>query len=185
MSNTPYAVDQQVSRTSNVLVLKVDPPCAGTTADINISTTLQSRTNHSGEYSVKLYDVGSTTVVYDLTATADVTGAMIIDGAANTIAPGTYQIAVKYPNSLHAVQTVTLAAGANSVYMGILPMGDANDDNFVTLLDFSLLASTFNTDVSETLDGRADFNGDGFVTLLDFSILASNFNTGGQEPSTP
>ena len=185
VSNTPYAVDQQVSRTSNVLVLKVDPPCAGTTADINISTTLQSRTNHSGEYSVKLYDVGSTTVVYDLTATADVTGAMIIDGAANTIAPGTYQIAVKYPNSLQAVQTVTLAAGANSVYMGILPMGDANDDNFVTLLDFSLLASTFNTDVSETLDGRADFNGDGFVTLLDFSILASNFNTGGQEPSTP
>ncbi|MEH6511549.1 MAG: malectin domain-containing carbohydrate-binding protein [Maribacter arcticus] len=185
VSNTPYAADQQVSRTSNVLVLKVDPPCAGTTADINISATLQSRTDHSGDYSVKLYDVGSTTAVYDLTATADAAGNMTIDGTVNTIAPGTYQLAVKYPNSLQVVQTVTLAAGANSVSMGILPMGDANDDNFVTLLDFSLLASTFNTDVSETLDGRADFNGDGFVTLLDFSILASNFNTGGQEPSTP
>ncbi len=184
VSNTPYALDQQVSQTSNVLVLKVDPPCAGTTADINIATTLQSRTDHSGEYSVKLYDVGSTTVVYDLTATADATGAMLIDGAANTIAPGTYQVAVKYPNSLQAVQTVTLVAGANTVDMGELLMGDANEDNEVGLEDFSILVSVFGLDLGEPgYDARSDFNGDNSIGLEDFSVLVSNFNTSGEEPS--
>lgn len=186
VSNTPYAVDQQVSRTSNVLVLKVDPPCAGTTADINISATLQSRTDHSGDYSVKLYDVGSTTAVYDLTATADAAGNMTIDGAVNTIDPGTYQIAVKYPNSLQVVQTVTLVAGANSVTMGELPMGDANNDNTVSAVDFSILVTTFNVGSGGTgYDARADFNGDNLVSAVDFSVLVTNFNTAGENPSAP
>ncbi len=184
VSNTPYAIDQQVSRTSNVLVLKVDPPCAGTTADINISTTLQSRTNHSGGYSVKLYDVGSITAVYDLTATADVAGNMIIDGTVNTIAPGSYQLAVKYLNSLQVVQTVTLVAGANSINMGELRMGDAVNDNIVDILDFSLLGASY--DISAGQPGfisEADFNGDGIIDILDFSLLGSNYDTLGENPS--
>jgi len=48
--------------------------------------------------------------------------------------------------------------------------GDANGDQRVDLVDFSILASTFGT-----TDKRADFNGDGFVNLPDFSILAANF----------
>lgn len=186
VSNTPYAVDQQVSRTSNVLVLKVDPPCAGTTADINISATLQSRTNHSGDYSVKLYDVGSTTAVYDVTATADAAGTMTIDGTVNTIVPGTYQLAVKYPNSLQVLQTVTLEAGANAVTIGELLMGDANEDNTIGLEDFSILVSVFGLDLGETgYDARSDFNGDNSIGLEDFSVLVSNFNTSGEEPNMP
>ena len=180
VSNGPYAVDQQVSRTSNVLVLKVDPPCAGTTADINLSATLQSRTDHSGDYSVKLYDVGSTTAVYDLTATADAAGNMTISG----IVPGTYELALKYPNSLQAVQTVTAVPGANSINMGELRMGDAVNDNFVDVLDFSLLGASY--DISTGQPGfisEADFNGDGIIDVLDFSLLGANYDTPGEKPS--
>jgi hypothetical protein len=67
------------------------------------------------------------------------------------------------------------------VDFGILREGDANDDNFVTLLDFSILASTFGI-CEGTLgyDDRADFNEDGCITLTDFSLLATNFGEGGE-----
>ena len=100
------------------------------------------------------------------------------------IAPGTYQVAVKYPNSLQVVKTITLATGANSDSMGQLPTGDANNDNAVTGLDFSILVTTFNLQQGDAgYDSRADFNGSTTVTGLDFSLLVSNFNTQGQFPS--
>ncbi len=185
VSNTAYAVDQQVSRTSNVLVLKVDSPCAGTTADINISATLQSRTEHSGEYSIKLYNVGSTTVVHDIIGTADSNGSISIDGTINSIAPGDYQLAIKYPNSLQVVQTVTLVSGDNDITIGELLMGDANGDNTIGLEDFSILVSVFGLDFGETgYNETPDFNGDNTIGLEDFSVLVSNFNTAGEEAST-
>jgi hypothetical protein len=58
--------------------------------------------------------------------------------------------------------------------------GDTNDDNQVTLADFSILAGSFNLS-SDMMgyDPRADLNGDGAVTLTDFSLLSGNFNTTG------
>ena len=185
VSDAPYGVDEQVSRTSNVLVLKVDSPCAGTTADINIATTLQSRTDHSGDYSIKLYNVGSTTVVHDITGTADSNGSISIDGTINSIVPGDYQLAIKYPNSLQIVQTITLVAGDNEIPIGELLMGDANGDNTIGLEDFSILVSVFGLDFGETgYNETPDFNGDNTIGLEDFSVLVSNFNTAGEEPNT-
>jgi hypothetical protein len=178
-SSGPYAVGQQVSMTSNVLILKVDPNCTAVGASLNVNATLQGRTDHSGTYAVKFYDANDGTLVYDLTATADAFGDMSVTG----IAPGDYEVAVKYPNSLQVVQAKTIAAGTNSISMGQLPGGDANGiDNQVSLLDFSILAGIFNTPAPNPGLG-ADFNGDGFITALDFSILASNFGTQGQVPT--
>ncbi|MDP5172875.1 MAG: malectin domain-containing carbohydrate-binding protein [Bacteroidia bacterium] len=149
-------------------------------ANVAISATLQGRSNFSGDYTMTLYPVGSNVATATYTATADAAGNMAFSG----VAPGTWQVALKYPNSLQVVQTMTLVEGANSGSMGQLPMGDANDDNFVTALDFSVMVATFNkqsTDVG--FDTRADFNGDGFVTSLDFSLMVTNFNQQGQEPS--
>lgn len=47
---------------------------------------------------------------------------------------------------------------------------DLNNDNDVTLSDFSAFRSTFGT-----MDADADFNGDGDVSLSDFSIFRSSF----------
>ena len=90
-------------------------------------------------------------------------------------------MAVKNAQFLQRVVTVTLADGANTVNVGELLAGDANDDNAVTSLDFSILANTFNLSSADGgYDGRADFNGDGSVTSLDFSLLAGNFNVSGE-----
>lgn len=69
-------------------------------------------------------------------------------------------------------RTVSLYAGANAW----LP-GDVNGDGAVTLVDFSLLARSFNLRLGDpNYDPRADFNGDSTVSLADFSLLATYFN---------
>jgi hypothetical protein len=93
------------------------------------------------------------------------------------IAPGTHSIRVKHAQSLAVVQNATLSSGANAVTFSVLRMGDVNDDNAVTLADFSILAGSYNRSSGQAgYDARADLNGDGGVTLQDFSLLAGNFN---------
>jgi uncharacterized repeat protein (TIGR01451 family) len=125
----------------------------------------------------KLIPEGETTPLYEFTTTTDEYGEFTIQA----IAPGIYTGLVKGSHTLQNSQVVTLTIGNNTVDFGILREGDANDDNFVTLLDFSILASTFGI-CEGTLgyDDRADFNEDGCITLTDFSLLATNFGEGGE-----
>ncbi len=151
-----------------------------TTADLSISASLEGKTDFSGQYTAILYPVGSTTAIDTITAMAGSNGQLTLAG----ITPGSYQIALKYPNCLQAVQTMTLAAGPNAAAFGPLDAGDANNDNAVTLLDFSTLVISFNlANGTSGFVPLADFNGDGVVSLLDFSLLSGNYNTLGQEPS--
>lgn len=63
-------------------------------------------------------------------------------------------------------------------------MGDAVNDNFVDVLDFSLLGASY--DISTGQPGfisEADFNGDGIIDVLDFSLLGANYDTPGEKPS--
>jgi hypothetical protein len=71
---------------------------------------------------------------------------------------------------------VTLVDGSNIVNFGTLREGDANNDNCVLLVDFSILVSTFGKCTGNAgFDGSADFDGSGCVVLVDFSLLATNF----------
>jgi hypothetical protein len=94
---------------------------------------------------------------------------------------------VRTGNHLLRVLSVGLAEGVNTATVPELRAGDANGDNFITALDFSILAGTFNLPSTDPgFDIRADYNGDGFITALDFSLLASNFNTAGENiPQQP
>jgi hypothetical protein len=173
-SATPYAVDQQVSETSNVVVLEYDPNA--TTADLVGTLTLQGRSDYSGDLVVEVYETGTATNVGSFTPTADSNGEFTITG----LQPGSYDIWLKHAKYLAVLETVTLAGGSNSADFGELRTGDANNDNKVTSLDFSILVTTFNLQQGDTgYDDRADFNGDGTVTSLDFSLLVTNFNTAG------
>jgi uncharacterized repeat protein (TIGR01451 family) len=120
---------------------------------------------------------GASLASYEFTPTTDENGHFTLDG----IVPGTYEVRVKNSHTLQNKQTVTLVGGDNGLLdFGTLREGDANDDNYVTLLDFSILVTTFAKCEGMTgYDARADFNGDGCVTILDFSLLASNFAQGG------
>lgn len=163
---------------SNVIVLELtDVPQL---ADLTGSFAIQGRVSNAVSLSVNVYELAdSSTPIYSFTPAATSGGEFTVTG----MQPGTYEVAVKYSNSLQVVETITLVAGSNTASFGTLPAGDANDDNTVTALDFSILASTFNlSEGSPGYDGRADFNGDDDITALDFSLLASNFNISGESP---
>jgi hypothetical protein len=167
-----------IGQSSNVIVLELGD--AQTTAELTGSFSMQGRTDYGVVLSVNVYSLAdSVTPVYSFTPTASTTGEFTVSG----MAPGTYEIAVKYANSLQVVETVILTAGSNTASFGELPTGDADNNNFVAALDFSILAGTFNlADGQAGYDARADFNGDGIVGALDFSLLATNFNTAGENP---
>ncbi len=92
------------------------------------------------------------------------------------LTPGTYNITVKNRHTLRNQKSgVTLVVGVNTVNFGTLLEGDANDDNYVNISDFSLLRLGF----APRYDERVDFNQDGIVNISDFSLLAVNFGRHG------
>ncbi len=172
-----YAPDKPVSNTSNVISLLYDPNAVDT-GDVTLAYTLQGRTSHATALTVDVYSQGSNVPAYQFTPTGTTNGQFTLEG----LDVGTYEITVKASNFLQRVISLTVVSGTNSTTIDELKAGDANNDNFVTLQDFSILAGTFNLQTGSTgYDARADFNGDGFVTLLDFSLQSSNFNTQGEE----
>ena len=148
---------------------------------VNGSVTLQGRPSPpeptwSVPLSVTLTIPGESQPAYSLSVMTDENGTFTL----TDIEPGTYQIALKKSTTLQNIQLETLVAGHNSIHFGELREGDANNDNFVTILDFSVLAPAFGTcDDQPNFDPHADFNGDNCVTILDFSLLANNFGQGG------
>jgi hypothetical protein len=165
---------------SNVIVLEYDPN-AVLDASLAISYTLQGRNNNPGiDLTVEFWEAGASNPTYTFTPTGTGTTAGL--ATMTGMAPGDYEVAVRAPTYLQAVEFVTLLEGNNTLDIGQLRGGDANGNNAVSALDFSILAGTFNlAEGNPGYNGLADFNGDGQVTALDFSILASNFNVAGEE----
>ena len=107
------------------------------------------------------------------TTTTDQSGTFTCSG----FLPGAYTACVKHSHTLQNCQSVTLVDGLNIVNFGTLREGDANNDDCVLLVDFSILGSTFGKCTGNAgFDGRADFDGSGCVVLLDFSLLTTNFS---------
>jgi hypothetical protein len=93
------------------------------------------------------------------------------------LTPGVYDIRVKGSHTLSNLRSnVMLNAGLTEVDFGMLREGDANNDNCVSIVDFSILANAF----FPRFDPRADFNQDGLVNIVDFNLLRENFGLCGQ-----
>jgi hypothetical protein len=177
-SSGPYAVDQPVSNTSNVITLLYDPNSG--VPDLTITVTRQGMPEHSGDYTVKLYQQGAVTPDYDLIGTANAAGEIIVDG----IAPGTYELAIKYPNCLQVVDVITITGSGDTHDAGELKTGDVNNNNHVNILDFSSLVTSFNLGEGDVgYNPNANLNGVGNVNILDFSLLVTNFNIFGELPT--
>jgi hypothetical protein len=148
------------------------------------SVTLQGRpappnTQWQVPLQVDLYTTGNPTPVVSYNTTTDQSGQFVIEG----VPQGTYNITVKNPHTLKkAFLGKVIVAGNNTLVCGTLREGDANNDNAIDLLDFSILLSTYNKAIGEIgYDPRADFNSDDAVDLLDFSLLLPNYNQEGEE----
>ena len=93
---------------------------------------------------------------------------------------------MKNPQTLANSGSATLGVGTNQVEMGRLLVGDVNNDNCVSVQDFSLLRNTFGKSLGDPgYDARADFNGDNTVSVTDFSLLRGNFGLCGAPPINP
>jgi hypothetical protein len=70
--------------------------------------------------------------------------------------------------------------------MGLLREGDANNDNCVNVLDFTMLKNSFGKPAGDPgYDPRADFSGDNTVSVVDFNLLKVNFGQCGVGPVRP
>ena len=100
---------------------------------------------------------------------------------------GIYNWWVKGPQYLANSGSLNWTGGGTTqVEMGLMRVGDANNDNVVDISDFSILRATFGRSCGDAgFDPRADFNGDCTVDVSDFSLLRSNFGSGGAPPIGP
>jgi hypothetical protein len=145
-------------------------------ATIDAGVSLQGRpTAPNAAWSVPLRLIVSGDGV-DMVVNTDNTGHFIY----NPLEPGSKSIWVKHDHSLATITNVNLVAGSQVLALGLLREGDANNNNSITISDFSIVASTFGKASGDAgYDSRADFNGDNVVSISDFSLLASNFNQSG------
>jgi hypothetical protein len=156
----------------------------GQTTTITGTVVLQGRpaapnAQWSVPVKVELYTTGNPTPIETYTATTNNNGQFTITG----VPTGTFNIKVKSSHTLARVLTdQVLVLPNNTINFGTLLEGDANDDNSVDLLDFSILLATYNKFLGNAgYDPRADFNNDDAVDLLDFSLLLPNYNLNGEE----
>jgi len=92
------------------------------------------------------------------------------------VTPGIYTATVKNFHTLRNKKIITLTSGPNAISFGTLLEGDANDDNCINIIDFSLLRTAFATCEGDgKFDPWTDFNEDGCVNISDFSLLRTNF----------
>ncbi len=143
--------------------------------------TLQGRGASGPSWSVPLtvemYAEGNDFPDATFNVQTDINGAFAIEDTG--LDPGNYVISVKNSHTLLIAIAATLNEGSNELTFGSLPEGDANSDNQVTIVDFSILSTSFGlTSGDGGFDPRADFNEDDAVTIQDFSLLSTNF---GQE----
>lgn len=103
-----------------------------------------------------------------------------------TLPTGSYNWWVKGPQFLAASGTVTLSgASSTQAEMGLMKVGDVNNDNIVDIADFGVMRGTFGKSCGNpTFDPRADLNGDCTVDIGDFSLLRANFGQSGVPPQT-
>lgn len=161
---------------------RIEDPNANANASISASVTFQGHpeppnASLSDELNVSLTIPGDASPAYTFTPTTDNNGQFTVEG----IAPDTYEVRIKHRHTLQTMQSVTLTAGNNSIDFGTLLQGDANNDNSIAILDFSILAAAFGScEGGSNYDDRVDFNGDECIILTDFSLLSTNFGQSGE-----
>jgi len=165
------------SKTSNTIVLEYDPnfnPISSLDLTIDIAGNV-----HEGPDQIEFYAPNTTTnPIYTYTQNSDANG---LHSLAN-LTGGPYDIWVYRPGYLSALETITLASGANTLTVALLG-GDVNNDNAVGLTDFSIMASAYGTSTGgQFFNSAADFNNDGSIGLTDFSILAGSYGLEGEMP---
>lgn len=132
--------------------------------------------SQSVSLAVTIRRISDNVVVFNGNITTDTGGHFVRTG----LAAGSYRVRVKNNLTLSSAVTVNYNGGTQTLSMGTLKAGDANNDNIVNVTDFSILAATFGKNFLQPgYNSVADFNLDYIVNVTDFSLLANNFGDTG------
>ena len=130
---------------------------------------------------IDFYATGNmSTPAFTNTVTTNNSGGFTLEN----ITPGTYKLAVKNGHTLRKVTAlVTITSGNNTINVGLLREGDANNDNVVNIFDLSILTNSYGKSQGQPgFDPRVDLNDDGVVNIFDLSLLANNYGMQGENP---
>jgi len=94
------------------------------------------------------------------------------------IPPGTYDIsAVSSHTLVNVKKNVVVDSSTESLSLGTLLEGNANNDSKINIADFSILSGAYGTiSTSLSYNTLADFDRNGSVNIADFSLLSGNYN---------
>lgn len=167
-------------------VISLTQNSSTTTASLNGTVILEGRpATPNAQWivplNIKLYVTGNPTPVAEYyNVMTDQNGNFTI----HCLPTGTYNIAIKSPNTLQRVNTgKTLIVGSNSISIDTLYSGDANNNNVVSATDFSIFLNSQDRKYGDLkFDKRADFNGDGYVNQSDLDLMMLHYNVFGETP---
>jgi photosystem II stability/assembly factor-like uncharacterized protein len=98
----------------------------------------------------------------------------------SNIPSGSYNLAIKGSKWLQKVVAADATSGNVSGITVTLPAGDINNDNAVSVADYSIWRGAFgSTPGSANWDPRADVNCDGAVTVADYALWKGNYPSTG------
>jgi hypothetical protein len=128
--------------------------------------------------------LGTTEVDYPA-QTTDANGFFTV--SVGSLLNGTYNWRAKGPKYLANSGLITITgAQSTSVDIGLMRVGDCNNDNNITVTDFIIEKSSFGKGQGDPgYDPRADFDGNNRVNVTDFNLLRGNFGQGGAPPIGP
>jgi len=153
-------------------------PCSDAIISGNVSW-IQPCSDRNAE--VNLYEPGSNNLVETYTTDVDLNGDFTIDD----VLIGNYDVFIKVDGYLQkGFANVLIESGINEIEVGVIAVGDVNNDNSVSLLDVSLFNASFGSTQgnSSNYNPLADLNCDGFTTVIDFSLLNTTFGQIGDMP---
>ena len=134
--------------------------------------------SYSIPVTIEVFELGAADPFSSYESNTDEMGILLLEDLA--IDEGNYIITIKNSHTLRNGIEATIVNGENPVEFGEIREGDANNDNAVSIVDFSLLSSAFNTVPEDAnFNPNTDFNESGAVTIQDFSLLSANFGQGG------
>ncbi len=149
---------------------------SNTISDTALSVKIEGRGDDRSGINIAVYNAGGDTQSEGYT---DSSGAFELQA----ISDGSYTIKIKEARTLRMSGTMTVSGGKITNFTfsrTTLKGGDANNDNYVTDADYSILAPAWMTQSGNSkYDARADFNNDGYITDADYSVLAPNWMKSG------
>ena len=154
---------------------------AGATLEGHVSFTGRgsNNTKWAEPFNVTLFEPGNlSNVLWTGNATTNNTGVFTVSG----LTAGSYDIGIKNWTCLSELKTnETLTAGNTTVVdFGTTREGDANNDDYINILDASSLASSYgSSEGGPDWNAHCDFNRDGNINILDASTLTSNYGQHG------